>query len=302
MNTTAETRSRGFGELITAMVTPFIKEGSLDLDQTAELALKLVNEGSDSLVVTGTSGETSTLTDSENVAMFRAVIDAVEGKAKVIAGVGSNDTAHTIALARRAAAEGVDGLLLATPYYNKPSQSGLIAHFERIADEVALPVMLYDIPHRSGVPLHAETIIALASHPNIWALKDAKGDFAATTQVLSETNLDVYAGDDGLVLPLMAIGAVGLVSTTANIAAPVFRQLIDAARAGDLDTARRLNFELAPLIRSTMTHVQGAVAVKTILHWQGVLPNAIVRLPLVEPDSEEAALIRDDLSKTGIVH
>jgi 4-hydroxy-tetrahydrodipicolinate synthase len=194
---------------------------------------------------------------------------------------------------------GVDGLLVTTPYYNKPSQAGVQAHIEAIADATDLPVMVYDIPGRACIPIETETLIRLADHPRIVALKDAKADYQATTQVLANTGLDVYSGDDGLTLPLMAAGAVGVVSVTAHVATAQYRALVDAMLAGDLATARRLHFELDPVQRAVMTHIQGAVAAKQILKWQKVLPNSVVRLPLVEPTDAELAPILADLAEAG---
>lgn len=294
-----QSHSYPFGTLLTAMVTPFTEDGQVDLDEAAKLAVKLVDDGCDGLVVTGTTGETSTLTDEENLAMFKAVKDAVGGRAAILAGTGTNDTAHSIALSRKAQATGVDGLLIVTPYYNKPSQAGVQAHFEAIANATELPIMVYDIPGRTGIPINTETIIRLADHPRIIALKDAKADFAAVTRVLANTDLDVYSGDDGLTLPWMSAGAVGLVSVSAHVATRQFRTLVDAALAGDFTTAREAHFELDPLIRAVMTHIQGAVAAKQILKWQGVLPNSVVRLPLVEPSEAELAPIMADLQEVG---
>ncbi|MGO4384789.1 4-hydroxy-tetrahydrodipicolinate synthase [Specibacter sp. RAF43] len=296
----SQIRHLPFGTLVPAMVTPFTSGGEVDYKQAALLANKLIDGGCDGILVTGTTGETSTLTDEENLGMFQAVLDAVGGRAKVIAGTGTNDTRHSVSLSRRAAALGVDGLLIVTPYYNKPSQAGIQAHFEAIADATELPIMLYDIPGRAGVPIATETIIKLAGHPRIVALKDAKADFTATSRVLAKTDLDVYSGDDGLTLPLMAAGAVGLVSVSAHVAPGRFRALVDAAAAGDFVTARRIHFELDPVIRATMGHVQGAVAVKQILKWQGILSNSVVRLPLVEPDEAEIAMIKADLAEAGM--
>ncbi|GAP58104.1 MULTISPECIES: 4-hydroxy-tetrahydrodipicolinate synthase [Arthrobacter] len=288
------------GTLLTAMVTPFTKDGEVDYKQAAELAVKLVDDGCDGLVVTGTTGETSTLTDEENLGMFRAVKEAVGGRAAIIAGTGTNDTAHSVHLSQEAAKLGVDGLLLVTPYYNKPSQAGVRAHFEAIASATELPVMLYDIPGRSSIQIAPETMIGLASHPNIVAVKDAKADFAAATRVMAETDLLFYSGDDGLTLQWMAMGAVGLIGVTTHVVTRRFRELIDAINSNDLGTARKINFELEPVIRATMTRVQGAVAAKQILKWQGVLPNSVVRLPLVEPDAAEIAIIREDLAEAGM--
>ena len=289
-----------FGTLLTAMVTPFTAAGELDLDAARALARKLVDDGCDGLVVTGTTGETSTLTDEENVAMFKAVVEEVGDRAAVVAGSGTNDTRHSINLSRMAKEAGVDGLLLVTPYYNKPSQAGIQAHFEAIADAVDLPVMLYDIPGRSVKPIETETIVALSKHPNIVALKDAKGDLMETTKVIAQTDLDIYSGEDGLTLPLLAIGALGLVSVTAHIAAPQYRTMIDAVANGDLATARKAHADIDPLQRAVMSHLQGAVASKTILQRQGVLPTAHVRLPLVEPTDAELAPVLADLAEGGL--
>lgn len=289
-----------FGTLLTAMVTPFTAAGELDLAAARALARKLVDDGCDGLVVTGTTGETSTLTDEENVAMFKAVVEEVGDRAAVVAGSGTNDTRHSINLSRMAKEAGVDGLLLVTPYYNKPSQAGIQAHFEAIADAVDLPVMLYDIPGRSVKPIETETIVALSKHPNIVALKDAKGDLMETTKVIAQTDLDIYSGEDGLTLPLLAIGAIGLVSVTAHIAAPQYRTMIDAVANGDLATARKAHADIDPLQRAVMSHLQGAVASKTILQRQGVLPTAHVRLPLVEPTDAELAPVLADLAEGGL--
>jgi 4-hydroxy-tetrahydrodipicolinate synthase len=288
------------GTLLTAMVTPFTKDGEVDYKQAAELAVKLVDDGCDGLVVTGTTGETSTLTDQENLGMFRAVKEAVGDRAAIIAGTGTNDTAHSVHLSQEAAKLGVDGLLIVTPYYNKPSQAGLRAHFETVASATDVPVMLYDIPGRSSVQIAPDTMIRLAEHPNIIAVKDAKADFAAATRVMAQTELDFYSGDDGLTLQWMALGAVGLVGVTTHVATRRFRELVDAVNANDLGTARKINFDLEPVVRATMTRVQGAVAAKQILKWQGVLPNSVVRLPLVEPDAAEIAIIREDLAEAGM--
>lgn len=289
-----------FGTMIPAMVTPFTDDGALDLDAAQALANHLVENGANGLVVTGTTGETSTLTDDENIKVFEAVVEAVSDRAKVVAGTGMNDTAHSAELSKRAAAAGVDGLLLVTPYYNKPNQAGIQAHFEHIASATDLPVMLYDIPGRSVMPIEPETIIELAKHPNIVALKDAKADYQSTTLVLANTDLVVYSGDDGLTLPLMAAGAVGVVSVTGHVAPRAYRELVDAANAGDFATAREKHFALDPIQRAIMTHVQGAVAAKTVLKWQGVIPSARVRLPLVAVNDQEAATIKADLAAGGM--
>lgn len=292
--------SYSFGTVVPAMVTPFTNDHQLDTDAAQKLAEHLVNEGADGLVVTGTTGETSTLTDNENVRMFEAVKEAVGDRAKIVAGTGTNDTRHSIQLSQRAEKVGVDGLLLVTPYYNKPAQAGIQAHFETIASSTDLPVMLYDIPGRSVRPIEPNTLKNLAEHPNIIAVKDAKADYQSTTLALSQTDLVVYCGEDELTLPLMAAGAVGVVSVTAHVAVGGYRKLVDAMNAGDLATARGAHFELDPIQRAVMSHVQGTVAAKTILHWQGILPNSVVRLPLTQATEDEKTVIRADLKEAGI--
>lgn len=284
-----------FGRLLTAMVTPFAANGEVDEQATAALATNLVDRGHDGLIVCGTTGEYSTMTDKENENVFRIVKEAVGGRAKIVAGVGSNDTAHTLHLASRAEAVGVDGLLVVTPYYNKPTQTGLEAHFRTVADAVKTPVMLYDIPGRAGIPITPAVYRALADHENIVAVKDAKADFTAATEVMETTDLDYYSGDDGLTLPWLAMGAVGLVGVTSHVAPEHFRQLIDATVAGDLATAQKLHLDLAPVVRAAMSRVPGCVAAKQILTWQGILDSATVRLPHVLATDEEAALMRSDL-------
>ncbi|WP_137803023.1 4-hydroxy-tetrahydrodipicolinate synthase [Kocuria sp. 2SI] len=284
-----------FGTLLTAMVTPFRTDGSVDLDSTAALAQRLVGQGCDGLVVGGTTGEYSTMTDDEHEAVFRAVREAVGDRAALVAGAGSNDTAHTMHLSEQAQKAGMDGLLIVTPYYNKPTQAGVVAHFEKVADSVELPIMLYDIPGRTGIPLSADTLIRLGEHPRIVAVKDAKADLTEATRVMAESDLLFYSGDDGLTVPWMAIGAVGLVGVTSHVDTPRFRRMIDAMRSDDLATARGLAYELEPVVRATMTHVPGAVAAKQILHWQGMLPGHTVRLPYVEATQDELAVMRADL-------
>lgn len=289
-----------FGTLVTAMVTPFTEDGDVDFDATATLANKLVEDGCDGLVVSGTTGETSTLEDSEKEDLFRVVAETVGGRAKVIAGTGTNHTSHSVEMARRAERAGADGQLVVTPYYNKPTQAGVLAHFDAVTAATDLPVMVYDIPGRAGIPLSTSTIFRLAENPRILALKDAKADFAAVTRVLANTTLDVYAGDDGLTLPWMSAGAVGVVSVTAHIATEKFRALVDAAAAGDYATARRIHFELDPLVRAVMTHIPGAVSAKQVLAMQKVIPTAAVRLPLVGPDAVEMEAVLTDLAEAGM--
>lgn len=285
-----------FGTVLTAMVTPFTAEGELDLPGARALARTLVNHGCDGLVLTGTTGEISTLTDEEHGEVFREVLDEVGGEVSVLAGTSTNDTRHSIHLSQIGQEAGLDGVMLVTPYYNKPGQRGIQRHFETVADNLDIPVMLYDIPGRSVLPIDTETLIALAEHPRIVALKDAKGDLVATSRVLAETDLDVYSGEDALTWPLLALGAVGVVSVTAHIAARHYREMIDAARAGDLATARRKHFELMPVQDAVMSHLQGAVATKQLLARAGIIDHPTVRLPLVEPTPQEFQPVLDALS------
>lgn len=285
-----------FGTLLTAMVTPFAEDGSVDLAATEALAVRLADQGCDGLVVGGTTGEYSTMTDDEHEAVFRTVKEAVGDRVALVAGAGSNDTQHTMHLSAQAEKAGMDGLLIVTPYYNKPTQTGVVAHFETVADAVELPIMLYDIPGRTGIPLSVDTLLRLAEHPKIVAVKDAKADLAAGMRVISETDLLYYSGDDGLTVPWMSIGAVGLVGVTSHVDTPRFRRLIDAMRAEDLHEARAIAHELEPVVRATMTHIPGAVSAKQILHWQSVLPNHTVRLPYVAATESEQAAIKADLA------
>lgn len=288
-----------FGTLVIAMVTPFTDDGAVDFDAAAKLADSLVCNGCDSLVLSGTTGETSTLEDQEKEDLFRVVVDAVGGRAKVIAGTGTNHTSHSVEMARRASRAGVDGQLIVTPYYNKPTQAGVLAHFDAVAAASELPIMIYDIPGRSGIAISTETMLRLAERPRVLALKDAKADFAEITRVLANTDLDVYSGDDGLTFPWMMAGAVGVVSVTAQVATRQFRALVNAAALGDCTTARRIHFELDPVIRAVMTHIPGVISAKTILTMLGSIPGATVRLPLVEPSVTEMAPVLADLAEAG---
>ncbi|WP_028279397.1 4-hydroxy-tetrahydrodipicolinate synthase [Arthrobacter sp. H5] len=295
----SDIRNLPFGSLVTALITVFTTDGAVDYDATAGLAARLVDDGCDGLVISGTTGETSTLEDQEKEDLFRVIAETVGGRAKVIAGTGTNHTSHSVEMAQRAERAGADAQLVVTPYYNKPTQAGVLAHFDAVADASDLPIMIYDIPGRSGIAITTETMIRLADNPKIQALKDAKADFAALTRVLANTSLDVYAGDDGLTLPWMTAGAVGLVSVSAHVATVQFRALVDAAAAGDLARARQIHFELDPVVRAVMTHIPGAVSAKQILRMQGILSNSVVRLPLVEPSAIEMEAVLADLAEAG---
>ncbi len=290
-----------FGRLTTAMITPFRPDGSLDLDAAQKVATKLVDEGNDALVVNGTTGESPTTTDEEQVRIVRAVLEAVGDRAKVVAGVGTNNTAHSVECAKAAEAAGAHGLLVVTPYYNKPPQEGIKLHFTTIADATGLPVMAYDIPARAGVPITTDTLLALAEHPRIVAVKDAKGDVAGATKVLANSDLVYYCGADELNLAWLAMGAVGLVSVVAHVASPQYRELIDAVAAGDLATARRIDRQLVPAVEAIMTRTQGAIMVKAALKLAGAIEHATVRSPLVEATAEQVDWLTTDLKTAGLI-
>jgi 4-hydroxy-tetrahydrodipicolinate synthase len=288
-----------FGRVLTAMVTPFTADGALDVDGAQRLATTLVDTGNDGLVISGTTGESPTTTDAEKETLLRAAVEAVGDRAHVAAGVGTNDTAHTIELARQAEKAGATGLLLVTPYYNKPPQAGLLSHFAAAADATDLPTMLYDIPGRTGMAIRTETMLRLAEHPRIVAVKDAKGDLAATTQVLAQTDLAYYSGEDALNLPLLAIGAVGIVSVVGHLFTPQYAAMINAVQRGDLGEAQRINAALVPAVIGIMTRTQGVILVKAALTLQG-LPGGPVRSPLVDATDAEIATLRADLALAGI--
>jgi 4-hydroxy-tetrahydrodipicolinate synthase len=289
-----------FGRVLTAMVTPFTPDGALDLDGAQRLATALVDEGNNGLVISGTTGESPTTTDEEKDALLRAVLDAVGDRANIVAGVGTNDTAHTIELAKHAEKAGAHGLLLVTPYYNKPPQAGLINHFTAAADATELPVMLYDIPGRSGVPIATESLLRLAEHPRIVAVKDAKGDLFATTEVLAKTDLVYYSGEDALNLPMLAIGAVGIVSVVGHVFSPQYAAMIAAVDQGDLAEAQRINNALVPAVVGIMTRTQGAIMVKAALELVGKIASRATRPPLVDATDDEIATLRVDLKAAGL--
>ncbi|MFC5379843.1 4-hydroxy-tetrahydrodipicolinate synthase [Aquipuribacter nitratireducens] len=293
--------ARPFGALLTAMATPFRDDGGLDVEAAAALAEHLVDAGTEGLVVNGTTGESPTTTDEEKRRVVQVVVEAVGDRAHVVAGVGTNDTAHSCHLAREAAAAGAHGLLLVSPYYSRPSQAGLIAHVTTVADGTGLPVMLYDIPGRTAVAFATETLLRLGEHPRVVAVKDAKGDLQAATRVMRGSDLAVYSGDDGLTLPYLAVGGVGVVGVTTHLAAPAYARLVAAHDAGDTATARAEHHALQPLVDAVMTRMQGAVAVKAALHALGHLPSPAVRLPLVVPDETERAGLVSALGDAGLL-
>lgn len=280
-------------------MTPFTADGEVAWDDVEKHIDDLVSNGADGIVVTGTTGETSTLTDDEKVKLVVVGKRVAGNRAKIIMGGPSNETAHAIVLAKKSEAAGADALMIVTPYYNKPTQAGVLTHFRMIADATDMPVILYDIPGRSGIPIQYETILRAAKHPNIMAVKDAKGDFSEVSRVLNNTDLLYFSGDDANVLPHLAIGATGLIGVTANIAPAPYRAMIDAVNRGDLATATAEHKALEPLVRAVMSHVPGTVAAKYILHGLGRIGSPRVRLPLVGPEEWEAAKIEDEVSIVG---
>ena len=291
--------TRPFGRLLTAMVTPFTDDGGIDLAGAQELAAHLVDRRAhDGLVVHGTTGESPTTSDAEQRAVLEAVLDAVGDHATVIAGVGTNDTAHSIELARQAESLGAHGLLVVTPYYNKPPQEGLLRHFASIADSTDLPVMLYDIPPRVVIPIEVETLVRAAEHPRIVAVKDAKADFGAIAWTLARTDLAYYSGEDMLNLPMLALGAVGRVSVAGHLVGPRLAELIAAVESGDLVKARAVNESLLP-VYTGIFRTQGTIMVKAALRELG-LPGGPVRPPLVDATPEQLEQLRTDLAAGGV--
>ena len=287
-----------FGRVLTAMVTPFTPEGAIDLDRAGELATRLVDDGNDGLVVSGTTGEAPTTHRAEKADLLRAVVDAVGDRAHVVAGVGSNDTVHAVGMAEDAAKAGATGLLLVTPYYNKPPQAGVVAHMTRVADATDLPVMVYDIPGRTGLALAERTIVELAAHPQVVAMKDAKLDLESTSHVLRETDLAYYCGQDAVTLPLMAIGGVGVVGTSTHVVADRTQQMVQAFLAGRLDEARALHEAMLP-IYTGIFRTQGTILVKAALNQLG-LPAGPVRSPLIDATDEQIAQLRLDAADAGV--
>jgi 4-hydroxy-tetrahydrodipicolinate synthase len=292
--------SAPFGRMLTAMITPFTPGGALDTDGAARLATYLVDDmRNDGLVISGTTGESPTTSDAEKERLLRAVIEAVGDRATIVAGAGTNDTAHTRELAQQAERIGADALLVVTPYYNKPPQSGLVAHFRSVADATGLPVMLYDIPGRTGTPIATESLLRLAQHPRIVAVKDAKGDLGAASHVMAATGLVFYSGEDVLNLPWLSLGAAGFVSVVGHVAGDRLHDMIDAYLAGRVGEARQIHLDLLPVIDGIMTRTQGAIATKAALGLLGQ-PGGPVRAPLIGATPAQVDQIRADLVAGGV--
>ena len=291
---------RPFGTVLTAMVTPFTATGELDVNATGLLAERLVNEGNNGLVVNGTTGESPTTTDAEKEMVVRAVVDAVGDRATIVAGVGTYDTAHSVKLAKAAEKAGAHGALVVTPYYSRPQQEGLLAHFAAIADASDLPIILYDIPPRAVVAIAPDTLLRLAEHPRITAVKDAKGDLYAGSQVMAGSDLAFYSGDDPLNLPWLSVGGVGVISIIGHVLAGHLRAMVDAAEAGDFTRARRLHYDLMPAHRAMLRCGGGAglVFAKAALRLRG-FGVGDPRLPQIPATAKQTELIARDLDEIG---
>lgn len=288
MTSIAPRPARPFGTVGTAMVTPMTEDAhELDLDAAQKLAVHVTEHGNDMIVVSGTTGEAPTLTDVEKLELARAVRAAVGPEIKVIAGVGTYDTAHSIDLAREHAKLGLDGLLVVTPYYSKPTQAGIVAHVSAIADSTDLPLMLYDIPGRTGTPLAYETLLRLGEHEKVLAIKDAKANLQQASLVMEQTDLTYYCGEDALNLPWLSIGASGMVSVVGQVAGDLERKMVDAVDRSDLAAARDAHHRLVPIVEAIMNRIPGAVAAKAALALQGVLPHAAMRGPHVPADADQ---------------
>ncbi|MEV0354319.1 4-hydroxy-tetrahydrodipicolinate synthase [Nonomuraea sp. NPDC050680] len=289
-----------FGRMLTAMVTPFTPDGAVDYDAVRRLATYLVDEQrNDGLIVSGTTGESPTTSDEEKERILRTVLETVGDRATVVAGAGTNDTHHSISLAKAAARAGAHGLLVVTPYYSKPPQEGLYQHFAAVADATGLPVMLYDIPGRSGVPIKIETLIRLAQHERIVAVKDAKGDLFLGSQIMAMTDLAFYSGDDLLNLPWLSVGAAGFVSVVGHVVGADLARMIDLYRNGDVVQALAVHRQVAPVVEGIMMSAGGAIMAKAALGMVGV-PVGPVRLPLVAATEKQIAELRACLVAGGV--
>ena len=287
-----------FGRLITAMITPFAKDGSIDWDGVATLATHLADHGHDAIAVNGTTGEAPTTKSSEKLEIIKVVKSTVGSRVKVLSGAGDNETSYTVEQAKRSADAGADGLLIVTPYYNKPPQAGIEAHFKAVAGATDLPIMMYDIPGRTGVEIESDTIVRLFELPNIVALKDAKGNLAATSDVIARCGIPVYSGDDILNLPFLSIGAVGFVSVCGHTVGSELKAMLDAWFAGNTARALEIHQKLIPVFKGTFK-TQGAILTKAAMNLMG-LPGGTTRLPLVDATPAQIATLREDLIAGGV--
>jgi 4-hydroxy-tetrahydrodipicolinate synthase len=294
--------ARPFGSLLTAMVTPMADDGSVDLDAAASLAAHLVEHGHDGVVLNGTTGEAPTTHAAEKTDLIRAVVDAVGDRGLVVAGAGSNDTLHAVRMAEQAADAGAHGLLVVSPYYSRPSQEGVYQHTVAVADATDLPVMLYDVPGRTAVRYSPKTLQRLAVHARVVAVKDATGDVQAATHAIAETGLAYYSGDDGLLLPFLAVGAVGLVSMAGHLVGDGLAQVIREFDSGDTGIARATFLSVLPAINLICASGNGVLRAKLALALLGLIPTATMRLPQAAADEDEVGEVRAGLIATGLLH
>jgi 4-hydroxy-tetrahydrodipicolinate synthase len=293
------TTTAPFGRRLTAMITPMSSDGAVDYDGAARLAAYLVDDmRNEGLVLNGTTGEAPTTTDEEKTRLIKVVLEAVGDRAKVVAGVGTNITAHTIELARQAERAGANGLLVVTPYYSKPAQDALAAHFSAVADSTGLPMLIYDIPGRTATAVATDTLVKLAGHPRIVGVKDAKGDPAGTSAVLARTDLVYYSGDDAVNLPWLSLGAVGWISVTGHVVGDRLFDMLEAFTAGRNADARRIHQEVLP-VNVGLFRNQAAVMTKAALDLLG-LPGGGVRGPLLPANDAERRQLREDLIAGGV--
>ena len=287
------------GELLTAIVTPFKDDGAIDYERFRELAQHLVENGSDGIVVAGTTGESPTLSDDERLELFRVAVDALGESATVVAGTGTYSTAHSIHLTRAAHEIGVDGLLIVTPYYNKPPQRGIVEHFKAIAAESDRPIVVYNIPGRVAINIEPETIIELAEIPTVKAVKQANDDLAQAKRIVDESGLDLYAGDDNLIYPFLELGGIGGVCVHTHVVGPQVKEMIRLWNAGEHDAARTLDREVAPSIE-ILRAAPNPIAIKAALNLLGHEVGGH-RLPLVDATEDELARVRDCLARLGLL-
>jgi len=287
------------GEALTAIVTPFKTDGTIDFERFSELALYLVENGSDGIVVAGTTGESPTLTDDERLELFRVAVDTLNGRGTVVAGTGTYSTAHSVHLTREAHELGVDAFLVVTPYYSKPPARGIVEHFRAIADVSDRPIVVYNIPGRVVINIEPETIVELAEIPTVRAVKQANDDLVQARRIVSETDLTLYAGDDVLIFPFLELGGIGGICVHTHVVGPQVRRMIRSFHEGDLDTARQLDEELQPAYELLQVQVN-PIAIKAALNLLGHGVGGL-RLPLVEASEGEVALVRDCLQRLGVL-
>lgn len=297
---TAKTGVDTFGRIGVAMVTPFDRDGALDVEAGRRLAAHLVDNGVDSLILGGTTGESPTTSLDEKLELLKAVKEEVGDRVRICAGAGTNNTATSIEVAQASAAAGADSLLVVTPYYSKPSQKGVYEHFAAVADSTDLPICVYDIPGRSGIPVASDTLRRLAELPTIQAVKDAKGDLSAAAELIQETDLAWYSGDDPINLPWLSLGASGFISVIGHAAPRALVELYEAFDAGDLARAQEINYStLLPLTR-TQARLGGATFAKEALRLQG-FEVGDPRLPVTAASEEEREVLRRDLEQSGVL-